>query len=507
MKNIQSKLILLLLVVLFSVTANSQNLKTITVLHWNDFHSANVPVVAKKATDYNPKDSAENIGGFAYLAAYVNHYRDENKNIIVLDAGDDFQGAPVSTLTKGFSQIELNNFIMPDAVALGNHDFDYTADTLFKFLKKAKYDIVDANLSNTQTHKTYFNPYKIIVKNNIKVAIIGIMTPDLYTLTMPTNLKNVTVDNYIQTTRNTIKLLKKKEKPNLIIVLTHCGVDRDKILADSVPEINLIIGGHSHTPIKKPEKHNHVLICQAGSKGRYLGKVDLTVDMKGDSIASFTGELVSIVDSKYKPDQAIVNRIDELEKLADKGLNQVIGTLVTTWNAHGEDESNLGDWQCEVMRSVTNSDIAFQNSGGIRKGLPAGNITIRDIWEINPFGNSLMKFSVSGDSLKKMLEYIFVDAGERIQVGGLRIEFDPSKPAGQRIISLTIGGVNCDDKKTYSICTNNYVAAQYKKYFGFSKPFKVIDTGLVDRDIFIEAVKEQKSIDSKIDGRIKRAKQ
>jgi 2',3'-cyclic-nucleotide 2'-phosphodiesterase (5'-nucleotidase family) len=198
--------------------------------------------------------------------------------------------------------------------------------------------------------------------------------------------------------------------------------------------------------------------------------------------------------------------VQELEAMVDATLNEVIGTLLTPWDrkAGRKEESNLGNWQCDVMREATNTDIAFLNSAGIRKNLDAGPITVRDIWEINPFGNTFVTFTVRGDTLRKMMEWqAGVQAREFLQASGLNYVYDSSQPKGQRLLSLEVNGRPLVDTALYSLSTNNYVASHVPEFFGIDqRSVDLTDTGLIDRDVFVAYIRKHKVISSSVEGRI-----
>jgi 5'-nucleotidase / UDP-sugar diphosphatase len=492
-----------LIIVLSFSSLFSQELRTLRILHWNDFHSANIPFKVSKREVQELKDSVGIVGGSAYLKAYIDKYKDSNT--LVLNAGDDFQGSPASTVTKGKSQIELLNLIKPDVMTLGNHEFDYSADTLFNFLKEANFKIINANLIDKETQKNLLDPYIILEKNGIKVAVIGIVTHELTSLTLKENLRNIVVKKEIPTIRKYIKEISNHEKPNLFVLLSHCGIEDDMVFADSIPQLNLIIGGHSHTKIKNGRKHNHTLICQAGEKGKYLGKLDLKVDISGDSIYSYDEVLIPTINSEIMRDSIVEKKVEEIENKSLAGLNEVIGELKNDWVRTYNEESNIGDWMSDVIKDCVNADIAFQNSGGIRKNLLAGKITIRDVWEIAPFSNTIVYFSISGESIKKLLEHQVNGTAEKLQVAGIKYQYDDSKPIGNRITDVKINGKELETKAIYKIATNNYVAAQANKYFGFDiDPKNVTDTSREGKDLFIESIKKQNTITSKLENRMQK---
>ncbi len=475
----------------------SQNLEKILILHWNDFHAQNTPMKTKCG------DSTCYVGGTANLLGLINKFRSEEKNVIVLNAGDDFQGTPISSITKGRSQIELMNIIKPDAMTLGNHEFDYGRESLEENLKMAKFNVLSANIWDKRKGKLFVKPYIVKKAGKAKIGIIGITTPELFKLSLRENLKDLELLDIEKVLKQYIFELKNKEKVDLIIALTHIGVEADSIIATKFPDIKVIVGGHSHTALFEPKVVNGVIICQAGSRGEYLGYLSVEVDLDGDSVYSYSGRLIRVINGIVEPDKIALRKVEEFEKIVDKEFGQVIGWLEVDWKRNFHGESNLGNWEADVMREFAKTDIAFQNSGGLRKDLPKGEIKVRDIWEINPFGNTFVVFEVDGKTLKKMIEWQASGKAELMQVSGIKIVIDSRRKVGERVISIEVGGKPLDENKKYSIVTNNWVADHLYDLFGIPQnSVELKNLGVVDRDVFIEAVKKQKVIKSEVEGRI-----
>jgi 5'-nucleotidase/UDP-sugar diphosphatase len=477
-------------------------LATLTILHWNDLHSQNVPFKVVVRDSIKKRDSAYYVGGVATLLGYINQLKDNRGDVAVLDAGDDFQGTPISTITKGCSQIELLNIIKPDAMTLGNHEFDYGLTNLEEDLRLARFPIVNANIFDERSGRNFQKPYLVRTFGGVKVGIIGLIMPDLPILTMRENVKGLRILNDVQVVRKYIVELK-KQGVNLIVVLSHIGVDADKALADSVRSIDVIIGGHSHTALFQPIKRNHTIICQAGARGRWLGDLDLTVDLAGDSVYRYNGKLIETVVGNVPPDSVAAAKVGELESSIAGQLNQVIGTLKADWRTKYNRESNIGDWAADAMREYAHADIAFANSGGFRKNLYAGSITVRDIWEIFPFDNHFLTFQVSGKMLRRMIAWQVNKKVELMEASGIRYRYNSSEPSGQRVVSIEVNGEPVDDGKMYSIVTNEYVAGHLHDFFGIpEKDITLTQLEKIDHDVFVGAVKKQKVISSQVEGRI-----
>jgi 2',3'-cyclic-nucleotide 2'-phosphodiesterase (5'-nucleotidase family) len=499
MKKILNFILLLTLSYGF-IYAQDGDIKEVTILHWNDFHARNTPYTISKK-DSNGEKKNILVGGTSSLLGYVNKYRD-NKSLL-LNGGDEYQGSPISSITKGFSQVELLNLFKIDAFVIGNHDFDYGMYTLDSALRLANYKYLSANLYFKDKKKTFGKPYIIKEVNGVKIGIIGVSPIDLMTLTLPKNVSGIQILNTDSVITADAKELK-KEKCDLIILLSHNGEDMDKKFAEKhSKEINIIIGGHSHTPIFKPEVIDGILVCQAGAYGRWLGKLDLKIDIKKDSIISYFGKLIETDFDSSIYDKAAEKKVENMLASIEPEMKRPIGKVLSDWKKNA-----LGQWEADAVREIVNTDVSFINSGSIRKDMLAGNITIGDVWEINPFGNSMMKFSVSGKILKQMIANNIGNSSrdDNILFSGLYVEYDSklkTENSDEFITIVKINGNVLDENSIYTVSTNNYVFSQLKKYFGnIPVEIEAEDTNILDRDLIIEAVEKQKEINPVFEKRI-----
>lgn len=507
-----------ILVLLFSLTFSTLfaqgDIREMQILHWNDLHATNMPYEVRRTDRNTGEETRFNVGGISGVLGYINKFR--NENTLVVNAGDDYQGSPISSITQGFSQIELLNLFNLDAFALGNHEYDYGWWTLDSGLQLANFDYLSANIYNDNENRLEGKPWIIREFNGIKTGIIGLNSPELMQLSLPDNVKGIRVLDSDSVIAVAVQQLK-NENVNLIILLTHVGVETDRRFAEKFyTDIDLIIGGHSHTPLFRPENINGCYIVQAGSRGRWVGKIDLKVDIERDTIVSFYSELVETVfDSSIYDVNAhsiIENMLAEIEPV----MQEVIGHLETDWKRSYSSESNLGQWQADVFKDKAASDIAFLNAGGIRKDLSAGEIKVVDIWEINPFGNTVVTFNVTGETLRQMLENNLTITLNDIKTGGssdmlissgVEVLYDPDnfETSQPIVVSVKVNGEDLDENRIYSISTNNYMAAQFRKYFGeVEQTIEIYDTRVIDRDMIMDAVKEQKVINSVLEERIKK---
>jgi len=509
MNNLKT-LLIFILIASAGVVYSQRSIRELKILHWNDFHARNLPYKATKKQD--GETITYLVGGSASMLGYLNFNRDEKS--LVVNAGDDYQGTPISSLTRGFSQIKLLNKYNLDAFTLGNHEFDYGLNSLDSALKYSEFKYLAGNLFNIPEDKYFADLYTIKEINGIKIGIIGITTDELRILTVPKNVEDLYIFNNDSAISRGIEILK-NEKCDLIMLLSHCGVEFDSAYASKFyGDVDIIIGGHSHTVLRKPKIVNNVIIGQAGSYGKYLGKIDLKVDIDKDTVIWYEGKLIETVFDSTVFDKEMMMLVEKMEEEIAPELNRVIGKLENDWKAKGAN-SNLGQWESDVFRKKTNSDVAFINSGGIRKSLFKGDIKVRDIWEINPFGNTINLIKVDGKLLKLMLHNHFIEAQKEIEksgyadfllVSGLKIVYDHEKLKSKEddfFIELKVNGEEINDTRIYQIATNNYVASQINKFFGqLPEKLTAEETNIIDRDAFIEAVEEEKIIQGLSEERI-----
>jgi len=480
---------ILLLIFLFAMNLGAgEVLYKATFIHWNDFHSWNLPW---KPTHYNP--DGHMAGGYAYLASMVDSLKNIYPDAFIVHAGDDFQGTPVSSITRGGSQIAILNEIKPDFFTIGNHEFDYGLTRLLELRDSAAFDMYAANIRRPSDGARLFKSVMVLDHLPFKAAAIGLTSGELYFLSLPSNLENLILEDPVETALHLTDSLT-AEGYDFIVAVTHMGIENDIELAKKVPALDLIIGGHSHTYMRKPRQEGNTIIVQASSSGRYLGELHIKTD--GKIIQSANHKLLEVLPSQIEPSPAVAELVHKYENMAGKMLDQVIGTLETDW-IRGGIESNIGNWITDAMRTYSKADIAIQNNGGIRKNLSAGPIKVRDIWEIVPFGNQIITFSLRAEEIQAMLDFQ-IASGFDMQWSGITFEADTVNDIANNI---RINGKRLKTKTVYTVASNNFVAEQLDKYFGLEKrPVK--DLNLIDRDVLIEAVKKQKVIHSKKEGRI-----
>lgn len=272
----KKKIIISFIVVLLTTSSALFAQTRITILHTNDTHSRIEPIPEGDKT-------APNMGGVLRRANYIEQVRKENKNVILLDAGDYVQGTPYYNLFKGKVETEAMNLMKYDVVTLGNHEFDYGLEGMKQLAEWAEFPIISSNYDFSATPlKDQFEPYIVLVRDGVRIGVIGVNV-EPKGLIATDNYEGMIFNDPVETVNHYAQILKKKEKCDLIIALSHLGYISDKKLATESEDIDIIIGGHSHTYMKEPDlvknkTNKDVLIYQTAGRGIYVGRIDVELD-------------------------------------------------------------------------------------------------------------------------------------------------------------------------------------------------------------------------------------
>lgn len=395
----------------------------------------------------------------------------------------------------------MMNLVGYDVGTLGNHEFDEGQENLKKLLSIADRDMICANLMLNGEPIAPF-AYRIYEIGKIRVGVIGLVLEDLYDVVSDKNLSNVQVLDPTTTAQKWIDKIDKRT--DLIVLLTHQGDDQDVPLARRIAHADIIVGGHSHTLLEQPQIENGVLIVQAGSKTRALGR--LTVHVENDAVASFDYQMMNLwVDSIKTPNPEMAGLVASFEQQIKSEYGRTIGRLAVDWKSSEKQESNIGNFITDAMRANVGADVAIMNSGGIRKSLPAGPITRMDVMEILPFSNYLVTFEFSGDQLLGLIENDVqsnIQKGSSLyQVSGLNYTYTKGDDGKGKLLHAEINGVRINPTKSYRGVTVDFVMGKWQQDFVFQN---VQPLPALISDVVTEYIIAQQEIHSQVEGRIKR---
>jgi 2',3'-cyclic-nucleotide 2'-phosphodiesterase (5'-nucleotidase family) len=473
MRSFGTKRIVLVFVIVLALLVNwqysTQTTQAVTteivIFHTNDTHGRVV-------------NDGKSVIGIDRVAAI----RKSVPNSILVDAGDAFHGLPIATLSKGADITALMNEAGYNAMAVGNHEFDYGFERLLELRDMARFPILSANIKKDGA--TLVQGSAMIEANGVKIGVFGITTEATAYSTMPQYVSGLVFEDPVKTARETAEALR-KQGAQVVVALCHLGVTPydgtlSTELAQKASEIDVIIDGHSHSALKSGLLENGVLIAQKGEYTNNLGKVTITLE-KG-RITSKTALLIDYAEAqKTVPDATVAAKLSEITTGLDAVLKVHVGSAIdgmSSVRAPGirTQEMPLGSLVADAYREAAEADIAVANGGDIRADLVKGTITNGDIISILPYGNTLMVKMVTPVVLRQALENgvsgMILDEqgkidhgkseqGKYLQVSGFSFTYDPTAPVGARVVSITLNDgrvLSLSDNETrFSLVGTNFV--------------------------------------------------
>jgi len=469
----------------------------LTILHFNDFHGQLEPV--------EDRATGRTLGGIARLAGAIAAVRAEEppRPVLVLFAGDLLQGTVTSTVFLGLPDLEMLGTAGVDAMVMGNHELDFGQDHFRRLLKEARFPVLGANVRAVPAPLPL--PRSVVLRpaGGPRVAVLGLVTDELATTTHPRNAVGLAVDDPVAMARRLVPGL--EAEADLVVVLSHLGIGEDRRLAREVAGVDLIVGGHNHHLYDPPVVESGVPILQAGDRGRYLGRLDLTV---AEGRAQVVGYRLIPIDESLPEDPAIAAEVRRLMARLAREVDVVVGSSATDLDASREvirrGESGFGNLVGDLARELTGSDVALFNGGGFRASIPVGEVRLKQIYETFPFGNELVIGTLTGAQLQAALDRSASldpadDPGGFLQVSGLRYRIRAGRAEG-----VTVGGEPLDPARRYRAVMPDFLAAGGDGYAMLAAMEGPVMTGRLISDMLVEAFRTGKTIAPVVDGRIVR---
>ena len=468
-----------------SFAEEQQQDTVVTLLFTNDIESAYEPVPAWW------RDDMDHIGGIAELTTLIKFLRLNEPNVFLFDSGDIFTGA-LSKLTDGALMFEFMTTMGYDAMAIGNHEFDYGQDILLWQKNRAAFPVLGANLFFKDTDHPFAQRHTIIERNGVRIGVIGILGQDAGTTAVApgaTDGLDITVPaDVVQLSMNELR-----DDVDLVVVLTHQGhtapmqtdaevdprlardIDKDIALAGAVEGIDVLFGGHADAgtwePVVNPE--TGTLIMQTFGQATYLGYLQLTLDAETKAIKSYDGKLIPVNADRLKPDPLIKSKMAAYRARFPE-LTEVVGRTEARLNRRYFDESDLGNLLADIAVEMTGADIGVIHGGTIRKDIPGGDVEVVDILDTNPFIDPIVVQEVTGEQLFAIMEQSFTLLRGLLQVSGLEVVYDTSKPERERLVSLHHNGVEVAADDVFEIAVPRIIAegADHFDEFLVTKPLR-----------------------------------
>lgn len=484
-----------IILIILSITILSFSLiyaqETLTILNLNDTHS--------NLSSLGPRDpgSLEGTqGGIARAAAYINLVRQLQPNTMVLHAGDSFIGDMFFNTSVGINEFTLLKLLGIDALTLGNHEFDLGTSTLAYAYGEglAPVPILSANFVLVDTTLQEFGdtvlPYTIKTYGNFKVGILGLTTPETNILSSIQPAAYMDSD-FVEIAGAAVSELQ-SQNCNLIILLSHLGVQYDQLVAQNIPGINVIIGGHDHLKFEQPIEVTNpggttTYIVQAGSNYRDIGKIDFELNQGTAAMTNY--QLVPLdITVPEDPDflQAVNDMISAIEITYGPIYSQQIATaedyfeeVADSLTSNGNHDTPAGNLITDAYRLTMGTDIAMQAGGSIAQPIYAGSLTAIDLFravgygfnEHNGLGFPLVTFNLTGEEIRTGLEIVLTmtESNDEFfpQVSGMSYKYNPTWPAGGRLYEVLIDNAPIDPEATYSVTANQLLAIIMQNNFGF----------------------------------------
>ena len=426
-------------------------------LLWIMFLSGCQNTEEKEIVIISTNDIHGRIEQFSKLATFVKRIKEEHPNVILVDAGDRFTGNPYvdHAKEKGFPIISLMNDLGYEVGTLGNHEFDFGQNILRARINDATFPIICANINSSRGELDSIPPYHIIEKDGIKLGFISFVQTetDQIPSTNPERLKDITFDHYLDKVEDYKPL---KRQCDVLIGLTHLGVDKDSILATQMPELDIIIGGHTHTLLETSKEINNVIIGQTGLKLQYAGLTILKFTKGKLTERSYQS---CLIDTITRVDSCITRKVNYFMEQPE--FKEVIGISSLPFKS----QESIGNIVTDAMLRSTVSDFAFYNQGGIRlSALPQGDITLETLLSIEPFGNHIVLHDLSLSDIKALILNRFNQDGHVIDLyvspGSYTIIQD-QQGKGTDVILKDRNDRPLVEKASYKVALNNYVSIQY----------------------------------------------
>lgn len=455
--------------------------------------------------------------GYAKLATIIKTARSITNNVLVLDAGDVTHGTNFANLFNGATIGDLLIMSGYDAVAPGNHDFNYGIDNLLALSDAAEevsdLKVLSANITDEDGY-LLFQPYQLYDFNGFKVCVIGLTTPDTKTKSHPKNTEGVEFDNPViyQNAQAAIDLA--HEIADYVVVLGHIGTVADgesgltsTIICENIDGIDLFVDGHSHSVLSGDNYVNGTLIVSAGEYMQNIGVVDILV--KDGEVASEDAFLIAssdvldpansalakqygIVDVPDDPEVAAY--IESVNEAIEARFGEVVATIPTDLDGEREHvrtrKTNLSAIVCDAITAETGADFTIVNGGGIRASLSAGDVTLGEVNAVLPFTNIVTVCEITGDEVYQALEHgysMLPETNGAFSQTDLQVVYSESKPAGERIDEVLLDGEPIDRNAVYTVATNDFMAAGGDGYTMFGR---VLQEGRVLNEVFADYLAE-----------------
>ena len=407
--------------------------------------------------------------GLSTLKSLEERYIASGDTVFAVDAGDFLQGNSYGTVTMGEASVTMMNTIGYDVGVPGNHDFDFTFSVLLERAADLNYPLICANLIYGSTGESVFPEYIVLEKGDVRLGFFGLLTPDTVTSTRDGNMEDAVVTDPVEASRDMVSLLSSMDV-DYIVAIGHVGLLRSySITSDEicslVPGIDIFIDGHSHTEMEDGKVcdgsidliESDTLIASTGAYCHSFGEITVT-DSGKMTAKLYRGEAL--------PNPEVEAVLSDIEMKVQDLLSEHVAESQVTFSGDRElnrtRETPLANLVADSVRKYAGTDVAIVNGGSVRAGLVPGEITLKTIYDIVPFQNTVVTMNLKGQKLYDLMEYSYshlgVMHGGFVQISGMTVHYDSTKDVSSRVVSIEIDGKEIDRDGDYSLATYDFVA-------------------------------------------------
>ncbi len=486
-----------------AVVDSSGGDKIVTLLFTNDVESAYDPIPAFWL------DDVDMIGGIAEMTTLIETLRETEPNVFLFDSGDIFTGA-LAKLTDGRLAFELMITMAYDAMAIGNHEFEYGVEIFDWQKNRAPFPVLGANFFYKDTDHPYAQAHAIIERDGVRIGVIGIMGQDAATAIIPSYIAPLDVTDPATAVRKSVAEL--RGQVDFIVLLTHQGktapmqtdaesdprlqrdIDADIALAGAVEGIDVLLAGHADagTPEAVVHPKTGTLIMQTYGQATHLGYLQLTLDGASGEIKSHAGKLIPVESSKLEPDPRILAKLKQYRDANSEIMTKVGSTEAPMIRRYIE-ESDIGNLFADIFVAATGADIGMVHGGSLRKDLPQGDIRLVDILDSYPFVDPVNVKEMSGSQIRRALEQSLTFERGMLQLSGLEMTYDLKQPKYSRVVSLKHNGQAVADGEMFTVAAPGFLTEGGDLYDSFPESAVIRDVGQVS-DVLVDYFRSHESI-------------
>jgi 2',3'-cyclic-nucleotide 2'-phosphodiesterase (5'-nucleotidase family) len=475
------------------------------------------------------------------MATYLETVRSEagleGRRVLLFDCGDMFQGTPLGSHTRGGAIVEWMNRMRYDAATLGNHDFDLGRENTERLSGIAEFPILCGNLFEKSTGALvpWVRDHLMIDVEDLRIGVLGYITESTVNMSFERNVAGLEFRPIADQINPDVRRLR-DAGADLVFVLLHHGlpyrqnidveyrrmVEREArgelaqfgndalAIARLARGVDVIFGGHTHQGYDRPwqDPRTHTLVFEPYANGSSLGHVTLLVDRPTRALVGFEthfdrGSLLTTLEEDVWPDSAESAILGAQVEEAEAGLEVEVGRAGVLLEGGAPESGLLGFLVTDAFREELGTDVAVQNTGGIRRSIPVGPITERDLLEVMPFNNQMVIATIPGGMLRDLMEDKLLGRGGGVFVSGMKVRFDLARPEGARIVAFEVGGVPLDTSRTYTMALTDYLA-EGNSGFGRLAALSAeafYPAGTTDRELLGRYLRKVKELKPTNDGR------